>query len=181
MGDEHISSFVWENVSGIAGLDLLALHKGETLYFYRLDGPDISGKQSTFSIDLNQYNVSNSFPISESPIQFATIKGYLVLVSPAFDAIYVQYNSILEQMTSAKIEFRVRDFNFIGSPSKYSVAVNQTGVESDSQSIKRRYDTYNAGWLEAPLLAYSSAATSEDTKKDSGFQNDFIVENSGGE
>ena len=87
----EVSSFVWESVDDQPGLDFLVVHYNDTLHFYELSGATISTGKKGFTIDLTDYNVANTFDIDSSLVQFCTIKGLLIVVSPAFEPFVVKY------------------------------------------------------------------------------------------
>ncbi len=172
--DFIVNSFVWENAGSQAGLDLLVVHSGQYLYFYELSSANIAGNKKSFSIDMSTYNVANSYAIKSSLVQFVVVKGSLIVVSPATDAFFVEYDKDTDTVSSGKINFRVRDFGFIGSNSRYFTKVDMEGVEDTDENIKRKYDTKNSGWRDEELSDYATSAASDtSTEEDSGYQSPY--------
>lgn len=162
-----LNSFVWKDAGEVTCLDFLVLHVGNDLRFYLLDGETISTKEQSFKVDLNDYKKANSYSLRDSYMDFAQIKGDLIVVSPALNALSVTYDCDAKVVRDNKIQFRTRDFEVQGN---YSYYFNRTG----NPSQERKYDTYNAGWTEATLRAYSdSVEASSGSETDSGFQNPY--------
>lgn len=146
----------WENVGGQAGLEFLVLQVGSTLRFYNKTTPPYSSHQITQTVDLSSYEVTGGVGAANVNCQFASINGALVVSSPAIDTIYIERDNVTEALTTTRITFRIRDFEWLGDKSTYS-----TGIATASASVQRRYDTANAGWSgttgSAALSAYIAA------------------------
>jgi len=168
--DDVVSAFVWENVGEQAGLDFLVVHSGTFLYFYELVSANVSSNQKGFSVDLSTYNVANDFSISSSYTQFVVIKGSLIVVSPAFEAISVQYVQDTDSLATTLISFRARDFGFIGPSSNYSIRIDMSDAPTSANNLRRKYDTYNAGWGDDQLTLYSDNFSTAEDVSDGGYQ-----------
>lgn len=146
----------WENVGGQAGLEFLVLQVGSTLRFYNKTTPPYSSHQITQTVDLSSYEVTGGVGAANVNCQFASINGALVVSSPAIDTIYIERNNVTEALTTTRITFRIRDFEWLGDKSTYS-----TGIATASASVQRKYDTANAGWSgttgSAALTTYLTA------------------------
>lgn len=146
----------WENVGGQAGLEFLVLHVGSTLRFYNKSSPPYSSHQITQTVDLSSYEVTGGVGAANVNCQFASINGALVVSSPAIDTIYIERDNVTEALTTTRITFRIRDFEWLGDKSTYS-----TGIATASASVQRQYDTANAGWSgtkgSAALTTYLTA------------------------
>lgn len=109
--DEVISTGTWKNVGGVAEREYLVVQVGTSVYFYeKLDPPYSSHERKNISIDLTDYEASNSSS-TNSKCSFASINGVLVIASPAIDTLYVQQTSE-DRLSVNKINFRVRDFQW---------------------------------------------------------------------
>lgn len=146
----------WENVGGQAGLEFLVLQVGSTLRFYNKTTPPYSSHQITQTVDLSSYEVTGGVGAANVNCQFASINGALVVSSPAIDTIYIERDNVTEALTTTRITFRIRDFEWLGDKSTYS-----TGIATASASVQRQYDTANAGWSgtkgSAALTTYLTA------------------------
>jgi len=162
-----LNTYVWKDAGEVKCLDFLVLHVGNELKFYLLDGPTVSTKERPFTVDLEVYKNANEFSLRDSYMDFAQIKGDLIVVSPALNALTITYDCEEKVVSDAKIEFRTRDFDIQGN---FSFYFNRTS----NPSTERKYDTYNAGWSEKALKAYSDAIAERLTaEQDSGFQNQY--------
>ena len=134
---ELVTTGDWTNVGGDADLEFLVLQKGSTLYFYNKGDLPYSAQVESNSVDLSSYEQSGSAGAENAKCQFTTIKGNLVVSSPAINTIAIEYSS--GTFTVTEIEFEVRDFEWQGDTSDY--------YENDSSpSQDRKYDAQNSGW-----------------------------------
>jgi hypothetical protein len=105
---------------------------------------------------LATYEVSGGVGSGNVTCQFASINGALVISSPAINTIYVERDNTTGTLTVTEIDFRVRDFEWLGD--KYSYT---DGVATGSVTVEREYDTANSGWSglkgDAALTTYISA------------------------
>ena len=150
----RVHSGSWENVGGQSGLELLVLQVGSTLRFYNKATPPYSSNELAQTIDLSSYEVVGSVGASNVNCQFASINGALVVSSPAINTIYIERDNTTSTLTTTQINFRIRDFEWLGDKSTYA-----TGIAS--ASTERKYDTANSGWSEtkgsAALTTYITA------------------------
>jgi hypothetical protein len=143
----------WLNVGGQAGLEYLVIQTGATLRFYNKASAPYSGNQLTQTVNLATYEVAGSVGAANVKCQFASLKGALIVASPAIETIYIERDNITEVLSVNLISFKIRDFEWQGDKTEYTTS---TG----SPSAARIYDTQNAGWVgtkgAAALAAYGS-------------------------
>jgi hypothetical protein len=143
----------WLNVGGQAGLEYLVIQTGATLRFYNKASSPYSGNQLTQTVNLATYEVAGSVGAANVKCQFASLKGALIVASPAIETIYIERDNITEVLSVNLISFKIRDFEWQGDKTEYTTS---TG----SPSAARIYDTQNAGWVgtkgAAALAAYGS-------------------------
>lgn len=139
--DEIISTGDWVNVGGNASLEFLVIQKGSRLYFYNKVDVPYSGQREVNSVNLSSYEFSGSAGAETERCQFASIKGNLVVSSPAIDTISIDYNAATAAFSVTTVTFKVRDFEWQGNTDTYyeGTATPSTG---------RKYDTANAGWVD---------------------------------
>ena len=130
----------WINVAGQPGLEFLVVQNNNTLYFYNLASEPYSAGQKSFTVALTTFENAGSPGAGTSRMQVASINGDLVVVSPAIDPFYIEYDPTTDSITTTKITPRVRDFDWQGDTEAYS-------TEEASPSAARIYDTLNAGWV----------------------------------
>lgn len=128
----------WRNVGNDASKVYLVLQIDGTLWFYSKNTAPYSGEQVTGSINLASYQVSGK-QASAFKCQFVSILGYLVVVSPAINPIYIEESSGTFSVT--EFPCYVRDFKWLGDRSSYTDEVATASV-----SPERQYDTLNSGW-----------------------------------
>lgn len=135
--NELVSVGNWVNVGGNADLEFLVLQKGSTLYFYNKSDLPYSAQVEAFSVNLTSYEQSGSVGAENAKCQFASLKGNLVVSSPAINTIVVEYN--ISSVSVSQISFKIRDFEWQGNTTTY--------YSNDSTpSQNRKYDAQNTGW-----------------------------------
>ena len=136
---EIIATGDWVNVAGNADLEFLVVQKGSTLYFYNKADLPNSNQLENGSVNLSSYEHSGSSGAETIKCQFTSIKGNLVVSSPAIEAIAIEYNTSTETFSATQINFLVRDFEWQGNTSTYY-------NDDSTPSQNRKYDAKNAGW-----------------------------------
>lgn len=139
--DEIISTGDWVNVGGNASLEFLVIQKGSRLYFYNKVDVPYSGQREVNSVNLSSYEFSGSAGAETERCQFASIKGNLVVSSPAIDTISIDYNAATAAFSVTTVTFKVRDFEWQGDTDAYYEG-------TVAPSTGRKYDTANAGWVD---------------------------------
>jgi hypothetical protein len=137
-----IHNETWTNVSGIGGTEFLVVQHNNMVYFYDKSLDTISAGQKSFSIDLNNYSANNSYSVSSTYINTASVTGYLIIVSPAIDPIRVEYIPNDDNITVSKIKVQIRDLEYLGMSS------NITFISRTSNLVTVTVNTphyYNAG------------------------------------
>ena len=134
---EIVSTGDWVNVGGNADLEFLVLQKGSTLYFYNKSALPYSAQIQTNSVDLTAYEYAGSSGSETAKCQFASLKGNLVVSSPAINTIAIEYYAGV--FTVTQISFEVRDFEWQGDTTTYY-------NDAPSPSQDRKYDAQNTGW-----------------------------------
>lgn len=140
----------WKNVGGQSGLEYLVVQKGTVLYFYNKATSPYSNNVLATTVDLTTYEVVGSIGVGQTKCQFTSINGTLIVASEAIDTIYVERDNATEVISVTQINFRMRDFEWIGEKTEY-----ETG--DSTPSVEREYDTQNAGWVGTKGLAARSA------------------------
>jgi hypothetical protein len=148
----------WLNVGGQAGLEYLVIQTGATLRFYNKASAPYSDNQLSHTVNLATYEVAGSVGAANVKCQFASLKGALIVASPAIETIYIERDNITEVLSVSTISFKIRDFEWQGTKADYS-----TGIATGSITDVRKYDTYNSGWVDtkgaAALATYIAANT----------------------
>ena len=132
-----VATGTWLNVGGSADLEFLVVQKGSTLYFYNKGELPYSAQQETNSVSLTSYEQSGSAGAETEKCQFTSLKGNLIVSSPAINTIAIEYDA--GTFTVTQIDFNVRDFEWQGDTSTYY-------TDNASPSQDRKYDAQNAGW-----------------------------------
>lgn len=140
---ELVTTGDWTNVAGNAELEFLVVQKGATLYFYNKSTLPYSGQVETKSVNLSFYEQAGSAGAETVKCQFASIKGTLVVSSPAINTIFIEYVESAGAFTVNQISFKTRDFDFQGDTEDYFDETT-TGTASDA----RIYDSLNSGWAD---------------------------------
>jgi hypothetical protein len=126
--------------------------------FYNKTSAPYSDNQLTQTVNLATYEVAGSVGAANVKCQFASLKGALIVASPAIETIYIERDNITEVLSVNLISFKIRDFEWQGTKADYS-----TGIATGSITDVRKYDTYNSGWVDtkgaAALATYIAANT----------------------
>lgn len=136
---ELVHTDKWLNVGGQAGLEFLVIQTGAILHFYNKVSPPYSATELSHTVDLSAYEVAGSVGAANVKCQFTSLKGALVVASPAINTIYIERDNVAETLATTVISFKVRDFDWAGDKTTYS-------TETLTPSVGREYDTANAGW-----------------------------------
>lgn len=144
------SVHLWENVSEQEGIEFVVVQMGNLVWFYqqadgalsanRVDTTTTSGVE--YQLDLFNYERPNpGTGADQAAIQVANIKGGLVVASPEINTFYITRDPSDGSFTVTEIDFRVRDYKWVGDRATYRDA-----IDKDVVSIGRAYDTRNCGW-----------------------------------
>ncbi len=146
-----VSTHVWENVGEQADTDFTVLQVGSTLMFFdqgdgtgslsanRVDTTFTSGVE--YALDMSTFQRPTGGGAASAEIQVASIKGALVVASSELNTFYITRDLDTGAFTETEIDFRVRDFDWLGDRTIYREA-----QDKDDVTIQRAYDTRNCGW-----------------------------------
>lgn len=138
-----VHSLTWENVSGQAGVEFLVVQVGSILHFYDKSVSPISGSEKSFTVNLGAFNANNGESISSSRISGSNINGNFIVVSPAIESFFIEYDKDTDTISTTQISPKVRDFEWQGDVSEYGTRVSATSVSNE-----RKYDTFSVGWID---------------------------------
>ena len=130
---------VWKNAGAVAGLTFVVVQAGSKLHFYREAGGALSQARESFTVNLDTYVRPTGFGSSTATVQTASIQGKLIVASSELDTFAVSYNDDTNTISSARINFRIRDFEWLGDRTGYNDG-------TATPSLARQYDTENTGW-----------------------------------
>lgn len=134
---EVVATGDWVNVGGNADLTFLVVQKGSTLYFYNKADLPYSGQIEAASFNLATHEYAGSAGAETVKCQFTSLKGNLIVSSPAINTVAIEYDA--GTLTGTAVAFKTRDFEWQGDIDTY--------YENDSTpSDARKYDAQNAGW-----------------------------------
>lgn len=149
--DSLYHTCTWENVANDAKLVFLVIQVGATLQFVKKGVfPFSSGEVKNTSnvpvqVDLTPYEHSGSMGAGYSKINVASVNGYLVVVSPQINSIYISWDKDLNDIEKIEeIDFRIRDYTYYSDRLELMSKVSP----ASSVSIQRKYDTANVGWMD---------------------------------
>ena len=144
-----VKTGTWANVGGSSSLEYLAIQVGDTLYFYNKAGSPLSDNAVSHTIDLSSYEFTGSAGAANAPCDFTSVRGTLVVVSKAINAISIVADLDADTITATEIDFKVRDFQW--QTDKNLLLTEST---SSSPGNARLYDTYNSGWTDGADPGY---------------------------
>ena len=146
--DKALSEFRWETPANENYINLLCIQVGLTIHFYNLDNTIISTSKKAFTLDLSPYIVAGVLGAENSPVQMASGKGYLFVVSPKLEPILVEYKPETDTIEVSRIYIQIRDFDGVDdglSPQE----------EPPSLSDLHHYNLRNQGWISPNTAAGS--------------------------
>lgn len=133
-------TFTWLNAGGLSGYNLVVIQVGGNLYFYEANKTPFSAQDTGLTFDLSTYGIAG-YEIAQNKCQCTSIGGVLVVASAALDTFYLVLDTNTMSLSSHKILFRVRDFDYQSDLQDMSERVSESSVTRE-----RKYDTKNAGW-----------------------------------
>jgi hypothetical protein len=149
----------WANVSGLGGTEFLVVQVNNIVYFYDKSSVTTSANQKSFSINLYDYDVGNSFDAATSPITCSSIIGYLVITSPAIDPIKVEYNSTSDSIVVSKIKIEIRDFEYLNLSAGISSIARTSNVVTVTTATAHALSIGNTVEVEAGLSQFNGSFT----------------------
>ncbi len=137
--DLAITCHEWKNAANDGLYNFAVVQTGATLRFYSLSSSSISAGAKSFTIDLTTYKTSFATNIGSEPIQTATGKGYLFVVSKDTEPFYVSYNPTADTISVTQITLKQRDFLGISD----GLAVDE---QPTTLTDSHKYNLLNQGW-----------------------------------
>ena len=164
--NDIVSTSTWVNVGNDAGVEYLVVQKSDSLFFYNKTGSSISTNRvdttktsgTPYVLDLSTYAKPTTTGAGTEPVATTSINGALIVVSNQINPFYIERDKTTGAFTVTEIDFKVRDFEWLGDTSDYYAdsASNPPGVD-------RQYDTLNTGWVDtkgaAALVTYAASKT----------------------
>jgi hypothetical protein len=137
------TTYCWLNVNGKSSVNYLCVQAEGKIYFYNLDATPIIGTPLPFTIDLTTYvaPAASTAQVKAEPVQMASGKGFLFIVSPYIEPLLVEANTVTPAITVTKIVLLVRDFD--GIEDFYSNE-DQPSTLTDAHY----YNLRNQGWVQ---------------------------------
>lgn len=141
--------YLWQPVSDNSDKNFVVTQVGSRVYFFEASGKGpLSSLRQTFFVDLLSYKVSG-FPdtdVSNNFVSFSSGKGYLFIAHPNCDVIYVRYDTATNNITTSRIDIRIRDLE--GVPDGLAVDA-RTAVLTNAHY----YNLFNQGWYASAQFA----------------------------
>ena len=114
---EVVATGDWENVGGNADLTFLVVQKGSTLYFYNKADLPYSAQIEAASFNLATHEYAGSAGAETVKCQFTSLKGNLIVSSPAINTVAIEYDA--GTLTGTAVAFKTRDFEWQGDIDTY--------------------------------------------------------------
>lgn len=137
--DGEIVKYKWEAAAGVGSNNFYVVQVGDKLLFW---------DNETFldTIDLSTHAV-NAAKLPSAKCQFATGRGYLFVVNPYMEPIYVEYDTQARTFSSTEIVIQIRDTKGLDD-----------GLDIDERpstlSDKHLYNLLNQGWVADAVIDY---------------------------
>jgi hypothetical protein len=149
----------WTSVSGIGGTEFLVVQHNNMVYFYDKSVDTISASQKSFSIDLNSYSANNSYSVSSSYINIASVTGYLIIVSPAIEPIRVEYIPTDDNITVSKIKIQIRDLEYLGMSSNITFIARTSNLVTVTVNTPHYYSAGDTVEIDSSIYQFNGTFT----------------------
>jgi hypothetical protein len=139
---DFVSEYAWKGVGNDSSVNFLVVQINYILYFYNLDATPISGSQKSFSFDIRTYRApyASDSDIASTPVQMASGKGWLFVVSPFIDPFLIDYDKAGDTFSTLRINLLIRDFDGI-----------EDSLSNEDQPTtltkEHLYNLRNQGWV----------------------------------
>lgn len=140
-----IKEFEWTTVNNDGNTSFVVLQTGNILSFYKTSSDNqISNRLKSFDVDLTDYQIpvyadDDGQYVGSIEASFAAGFGYLFVVHPLCDPIYIEYDPTADTISAVAIEIKVRDFERLDD----SLDIDE---RPNSLSDLHKYNLYNQGW-----------------------------------
>lgn len=155
--DVGISSFLWEAVAEDADLNFVVVQVGRWLYFF--DDSQLTNATTAANgkkLDVNDLLSGTSLgtlALAEpTRLEFANVKGNLLICSPQIDPTIVQWNGTDFDVTALNLQMR----DLLGIEDGLKVDERPTTLSDD-----HKYNLFNQGWAKQRRDAAGSAVESD--------------------
>lgn len=140
-----VRSFKWPTVGGNPNVNFVVVQYGSTLHFYD-DGLTISDHRKSFTIDLLVRKVETSTidEVLSTVVDCTSGRGRLFVVGKHIEPFVVTYVEALNNVTTAPISIRERDFEGIAD------GISNT-TKPTTMPDSHHYNLLNAGWREEDI------------------------------
>lgn len=136
------TEFKWHSVDSVGTTSFVVQQMGNYLRFFTVaTSSALSAGLKSFAVDLNSYKSpgTTNQAVSETPCQYTTGRGYLIVVHPLCNPIYVSYDADTDTITTTAITIEVRDFELLDD-----------GLDIDERpstlSNLHKYNLWSQGW-----------------------------------
>lgn len=130
---------VWRTVGGDGGLTFVVIHVYDKLFFVDARQDPVSTGIKSFSVNLGAFLNSTAGSAENVPIQVASGRGHLFVVSEATEPIRITYDAETDSISVLEISLKIRDFDGV-----------EDGEEVDerpsSLTPEHKYNIENQGW-----------------------------------
>lgn len=157
-----VNSYVWKNVSGKGDVTILVMQVGTTVYFYRMDGDNISSGDVLSNVTLTPVSGAPSPGTVEA--QFTDGNGLLFITHPYCELIRVAYNTGTDTATPTDITIQIRDFEG-ATADPYTITERPTATLA-GLNVSHKYNLYNQGWNTTNLTAWDTSQTTMPSNAD---------------
>lgn len=134
------AEYKWDSVGSDGSISLLVQQMGEAIRFFEVKDTPLSSSREVFSIGLGSYRTGVTVEeVASQPCQFASGKGYLFIVHPFCDPLYVKYTEDEDSISVKTVNIEVRDFERL-------IDGLATDTRPATLSDYHHYNLFNQGW-----------------------------------
>jgi hypothetical protein len=137
------TTYTWRNVANKSDVNFLCVQAAGTLYFYDLDNLPITEARFSFTVDLTDYTAPTATDdqVKTTPIQMASGKGYLFVVSPYIEPLILECDPDAGTIDVIKLIILIRDFDGVD---------DEMGTQTQPATLSNEhyYNLRNQGWVQ---------------------------------
>lgn len=154
------SSFLWQGAGGIGEKSFLVIQEGSTLNFYNTsESTIISTNKHITDVSLDSFVVpSSELDPKDYVCQFASGNDDLIVVNPACEPFFVQYDPNADSFSTESITLEFRDFVGLDDGLTITERVTDSTIGLETSNPNHYYNLLNQGWgLTSALESWNSS------------------------
>lgn len=168
LDEGSISSFYWQNASGIGSVNFAVVQIGAFILFFQVGvSTALSAGFTGQFLDMNDFAAPNNPGVEGEICQYAAGDGYLFIAHPYCDPVFVSYDQTTGTFTPTQVSLKIRDFTGVPDVDPVSglnmVVGNGLSDRPTVLTANHYYNLYNQGWFIKDWSTYQATFNSNGT------------------